>query len=84
MFILSNPSAELPRMAKLSTATPLAPSRATPYTVGNLPLVNEIFERLNTGGVALSSSDILFSRIKDEYPNFEEQLQNCSNQIYID
>jgi uncharacterized protein with ParB-like and HNH nuclease domain len=53
-----------------------------PIQTKNEKIVNEIFERLNTGGVALSSSDILFSRIKDEYPNFEEQLQNCSNQIY--
>jgi len=53
-----------------------------PIQTKNEKIVNEIFERLNTGGVALSLSDILFSRIKDEYPNFEEQLQGCANHIY--
>lgn len=46
--------------------------------------VNEIFERLNSGGMALSQADLLFSRIKgkDENYNFEEKLQLSSKDIY--
>lgn len=44
-------------------------------------VVDEIFIRLNTGGVALSLADILFSRIKANIPRFEEQLQEFSKDI---
>ncbi len=44
-------------------------------------VVDEIFIRLNTGGVALSLADILFSRIKANTPRFEEQLQQFSEDI---
>ena len=46
--------------------------------------VNEIFERLNTGGMALSQADLLFSRIKgnEENYDFEERLQLSSKTIY--
>jgi len=46
--------------------------------------VNEIFERLNSGGMALSLSDLLFSRIKGKNGNydFEEKLQLSSKGIY--
>ena len=46
--------------------------------------VNEIFERLNTGGMALSQADLLFSRIKgnEENYDFEEKLQLSSKKIY--
>lgn len=44
--------------------------------------VNEIFERLNSGGIPLSLSDLLFSDIKEVYPYFEENLQNISKAIY--
>jgi len=47
--------------------------------------VNEIFERLNTGGIPLSESDILFSKIKghdSKYSNFDERLNCCSKWIY--
>ena len=45
-------------------------------------VVNEVFERLNTGGMALALTDLLFSKIKAKYPDFEERLQECSNKIY--
>ncbi len=50
--------------------------------------VNEIFERLNSGGMALSLSDLLFSKIKGEKNEssnnyaFEEKLQIASKHIY--
>lgn len=46
--------------------------------------VNEIFERLNSGGMALSQADLLFSRIKgnDDNYDFEENLQLSSKEIY--
>ncbi|WP_062057560.1 DUF262 domain-containing protein [Aquimarina longa] len=45
-------------------------------------VVNEVFERLNTGGLALSLADLLFSKIKSEHYDFEEKLQGCSKNIY--
>jgi len=52
--------------------------------------VNEIFERLNSGGMALSLSDLLFTKIKSEKTkdsdnyDFEENLQIASKHIYSD
>lgn len=43
--------------------------------------VNEIFQRLNSGGVPLSQSDLLFSRIKEKYPYYEENMQILSKNI---
>ncbi len=45
-------------------------------------IVNEVFERLNTGGMELTLSDLLFSKIKEEYPSYEEILQDFSKKIY--
>jgi len=45
-------------------------------------IVNEVFERLNTGGMALSLADLLFSKIKEKSFDFEEKLQSCSKKIY--
>lgn len=53
-----------------------------PIKTSNEKVVNEIFERLNTGGMALSLADILFSKIKSEHYDYEEKLQGCSKQIY--
>jgi uncharacterized protein with ParB-like and HNH nuclease domain len=53
-----------------------------PIKTSNEKVVNEIFERLNTGGMALSLADILFSKIKSEYYDYEEKLQGCSKRIY--
>ena len=43
--------------------------------------VNDVFERLNTGGVPLSKADLLFSKIKAKYYDFEAELMELSNQI---
>lgn len=53
-----------------------------PVKTSNEKIVNEVFERLNTGGMALSLSDLLFSKIKAEFFDFEEELQRCSKKIY--
>jgi uncharacterized protein with ParB-like and HNH nuclease domain len=53
-----------------------------PISHGDESMVNEIFQRLNTGGVALSQADLLFSRIKGIHYNFEEKLQDLSRKIY--
>ncbi|MBJ7880166.1 DUF262 domain-containing protein [Gelidibacter salicanalis] len=53
-----------------------------PIKTADEKVVNEIFERLNTGGMALSLADILFSKIKSEHYDFEEKLQGCSKEIY--
>lgn len=44
--------------------------------------VNDVFQRLNTGGVPLSGADLLFSRIKEHYPNFEEKINETSKWIF--
>lgn len=44
--------------------------------------VNEIFERLNSGGMALTQADLLFSNIKASYPDFEWRLETTSKLIY--
>ena len=43
--------------------------------------VNDVFQRLNTGGVPLSGADLLFSRIKESEPSFEENLVKVSQWI---
>ena len=53
-----------------------------PITTTDESEVNEIFERLNSGGIPLSLSDLLFSDIKEAFPYFEENLQNASKGIY--
>lgn len=53
-----------------------------PVKTSNVKIVNEVFERLNTGGMALSLADLLFSKIKAENFEFEEGLQGCSRKIY--
>lgn len=44
--------------------------------------VNEVFERLNTGGMPLSKADLLFSRIKSVYPDFESNLMEFSKRLF--
>jgi len=54
-----------------------------PVKTSNAKVVNEVFERLNTGGMALQQSDLLFTKIKgDASYDFEENLQICSKKIY--
>lgn len=52
-----------------------------PIITSNEKIVNEVFERLNTGNGS-SLADLLFSKIKAEYFDFEEVLQGCSKKIY--
>lgn len=44
--------------------------------------VNEIFRRLNTGGIPLSQAELLFSEIKGKYHNFEDELISKSKEYY--
>lgn len=44
--------------------------------------VNEIFRRLNTGGVPLTQIDLVLSTIKLKYSSFEEDLDALSANIY--
>lgn len=45
--------------------------------------VNEIFQRLNSGGMALTQSDLLFSRVKEKYYDFEEDISEACKEILI-
>lgn len=44
--------------------------------------VNDIFERLNTGGIPLSKADLLYSKIKAIYPEFEYDIMEFSKNLY--
>lgn len=43
--------------------------------------VNDVFQRLNTGCIPLSGADLLFSKIKESEPSFEENLIEVSKWI---
>ena len=43
--------------------------------------VNEIFRRLNTGGIPLTQIELVLSKIKARYPDFEELLEKLSGDI---
>ncbi len=43
--------------------------------------VNEVFARLNTAGIPLSKADLLFSRIKADYPEFEAEIMQFSKDL---
>ena len=45
--------------------------------------VNEIFQRLNIGGVPLSGADLLFAKIKASYPQFEDDMNDISESISV-
>ena len=45
-----------------------------PVKTNSVRVVNEVFERLNTGGMALSQADLLFSKIKADAYDFENRL----------
>jgi len=49
-------------------------------------IVNDIFERLNTGGIQLSMADLLYSKIKavKGYEDFESKILDAINNITID
>lgn len=44
--------------------------------------VNEIFQRLNTGGVPLSQSDLLLSKIKEKKHDFEEEILYFTREVF--
>ena len=44
--------------------------------------VNDVFQRLNMGGVPLSGADLLLSRIKEKSYDYEEKLQLEAKQIF--
>ena len=74
----------LKRLWKIYVETDKLSLAYFPIQSSNEEEVNEIFERLNTGGMALSQADLLFSRIKGNNDNydFEEKLQLSSKDIY--
>lgn len=43
--------------------------------------VNDVFERLNTGGIPLSKADLLFYKIKAKHYDFEAELMEFSSQL---
>ncbi len=45
--------------------------------------VNEVFERLNTGGIPLSKADLLYSKIKAVYPDFEAEIMKFSKNMFM-
>jgi hypothetical protein len=43
--------------------------------------VNEIFRRLNIGGVTLTQLELILGKVKAKYPNYEEELWDLSVEI---
>jgi uncharacterized protein with ParB-like and HNH nuclease domain len=74
--------ASLRRLWKVFVETEKKSLAYFPISTNDEREVNEIFERLNSGGIPLSQSDLLFSYIKEEFPYFEENLQNGSKAIF--
>lgn len=52
-----------------------------PVKSSNEDDVNDVFERLNTGGLPLSKADLLFSKIKAKYSDFEAEMMEWSKQL---
>lgn len=52
-----------------------------PVKSSNEDDVNDVFERLNTGGLPLSKADLLFSKIKAKYSDFEAEMMEWSNKL---
>jgi hypothetical protein len=46
--------------------------------------VNEIFERLNTGGIPLQQADLLFSKLNQDQPDFAERLADYSDDVFYE
>lgn len=47
----------------------------------NADIANEVFRRLNIGGVSLTSSELVLGKIKAKYYDFEQELWNISDEI---
>ena len=54
-----------------------------PVKSSNEDDVNDVFERLNTGGLPLSKADLLFSKIKAKYYDFESEMMEWSNKLKV-
>ena len=52
-----------------------------PVKAENPQVVNEIFRRLNIGGVSLTLSELVLSKIKSKYYDFEERLWALSEKV---
>lgn len=44
--------------------------------------VNDIFERLNTGGITLSNVDLLFAKINEKEPSFQTEIIKFCDEIF--
>lgn len=53
-----------------------------PVSAGQEKIVNNIFQRLNTGGIPLSNADIFFFKVKESEAHFEEEVTAISKMIY--
>jgi hypothetical protein len=53
-----------------------------PVTADSPSVVNEVFRRLNTGGMALSQLDLVLSKIKAVHSDYEEELWKLSEKIH--
>ena len=52
-----------------------------PIKANSPDTANEVFRRLNIGGVSLTSVELVLSKIKAKYYDFEEKLWELSNKI---
>ncbi|KPK53816.1 MAG: hypothetical protein AMS22_06845, partial [Thiotrichales bacterium SG8_50] len=52
-----------------------------PVKTDNEEEVNEVFRRLNTGGIALTQVELVLSDVKAKYPDYEEKLWEVSEAL---
>ena len=52
-----------------------------PVRSGTPEAVNEVFRRLNTGGIPLTQLEMVLAKIKERSPYFEEMLWNLTGEI---
>lgn len=52
-----------------------------PVKSGDSAAVNEVFRRLNTGGIPLTQLEMVLAKIKEHSPYFEEMLWDLTSQI---
>lgn len=53
-----------------------------PVEAGQERIVNDIFNRINTGGVPLTNTDIFFAKVKEVSPYFEQRVTTISKRIF--
>ncbi len=71
----------LDRLWSVFVGTELRSIAYFPVRSNSPAAVNEVFRRLNTGGISLTQLEMVLAKIKEKSPYFEEELWALSKQI---